>query len=61
MLYLKHKSWRTQREAIFAPLINGHILFFQVSRQTNTAVPEASRKSRRKEVRAKNLRVEEQT
>lgn len=38
-----------------APLISGQILFLQVSTQTSTARPEASRNSRRSEVRAKNL------
>jgi len=40
---------------LVAPLISGQILFLQVSAQTTTARPEASRNSRRSEVRAKNL------
>lgn len=41
-----------------APLIFGQILFLQVSTQTSKASPEASRNSRRSEVRAKNLQGE---
>lgn len=38
-----------------APLICGQILFLQVSTNTSTARPDASKHSRRSDVRAKNL------
>lgn len=46
------------KKQLKAPLIFGQILFLQVSTQTSKARPEASRNSRRSEVRAKNLQGE---
>lgn len=46
------------KKQLKSPLIFGQILFLQVSTQTSRARPEASRNSRRSEVRAKNLRGE---
>lgn len=43
------------KKRLVVPLISGQILFLQVSTQTTTARPEASKNSRRSEVRAKNL------
>lgn len=49
------KYTKTALRQNLAPLISGQILFLQVSRQTNTAMPDANRNIRRSEVRAKNL------
>lgn len=46
------------KKQLEAPLIFGQILFLQVSTQTSRARAEASRNSRRSEVKAKNLRGE---
>ena len=44
------------KKQLVPPPISGQILFLQVSTKTITARPEASRNSRRSDVRAKNLR-----
>lgn len=50
-------GYQESREKQFvAPLICGQILFLQVSTHTSAAKADASRHSRRSDVRAKNLR-----
>lgn len=46
---------KSRKEKKLSPLICGQILFLQVSTHTNTARAEASKHSRRSDVRAKNL------
>lgn len=49
-------QWITSLKKQFvAPLICGQILFVQVSTNTSTARPDASKHSRRSDVRARNL------
>lgn len=47
---------KSLKKQFVAPLICGQILFLQVSINTSTARPDASTHSRRRDVRAKNLR-----
>lgn len=52
---MDNNSLKQTKKKLVAPLICGQILFLQVSTNTSTARPDASKHSRRSDVRAKNL------
>lgn len=70
MIYSTHDAIRKQSKStaqaihdgqLLSPPISGQILCLQVSTQTTTARPAASRNRRRREVRAKHLEGNDNT